>query len=486
VNLWRSLLALTPAVLALAASASVPTSEAAGPTLLPRHASAIPNDPEYPRQQRYLERLRLPEAWGVASAAPEVRVAVVDTGVDAAQPDLAGRVLPGRDFVNDDSDAYDDQWHGTWVAAIIAANTNNGVGIAGVSPSARILPVKVLDSHGNGTDADIAAGITWAADHGADVINLSLGGSQENAVVREAVEYALEHDVVVVASAGNTASVAPQYPAAYPGVVAVAATDSNGDLASFSGHGSWIDIAAPGVDVTSARSTSSYEVMSGTSYAVPFVSGVATLVRSLHPSLTAAEVVSQLLETAQDAGPVGFDDQYGHGILDALAAVRAVGPGAVVAPPVPAQPRLPQAPPAATRAPPPASAPGPPASVAPSPPAVAPEEAKGAQLPTRPAVAIRGTRVPVSKSGAARIRVACSRPPSCRGRVTLRRAARVLGRGTFSISAGRAEAITVRLHPWARRRLASRRSLITRAVATSTAGVVTASRLVRLESGWQR
>jgi type VII secretion-associated serine protease mycosin len=477
VNVSRSLLSLATAVLAVALSGATPTSEAAGSTVLRRHASATPTDPEYPRQQRYLERLRIPEAWEVASGALEVRVAVVDTGVDPAQPDLAGRVLPGHDFVNDDSDAYDDQWHGTWVAAIVAANTNNGIGIAGVSPSARILPVKVLDSSGNGTDADIAAGITWAVDHGADVINLSLGASQENAVVRRAVEYALEHDVVVVASAGNTASAAPQYPAAYPGVVAVAATDWNGDLAPFSGRGSWIDIAAPGVDITSARSRSSYEAMSGTSYAVPIVSGVAALVHSLHASLTAPEVVSQLLETAQDAGPIGFDDHYGHGILDALAAVRPVAPGAVVAPPVPVQPAPPHAPPATNRAPPPASAPAPPASFAPSPPAVPPEGT---------AVAIRGTRVPVSKSGAARIRIACSRPPSCKGRVTLRRATRVLGRATFSISAGGAEAITVPLRLSARRQLASRRSLIARAIATSTAGTVTATRLVRLEPARKR
>jgi type VII secretion-associated serine protease mycosin len=450
-----------------------------------RRASAVPNDPEYPRQQRYLEGLRLPQAWDVAGPAREIRVAVVDTGVDAAHPDLAGRVLPGHDFANDDSDAYDDQWHGTWVAAIIAANTNNAVGIAGVSASARILPVKVLDAHGNGTDADVAAGITWAADHGADVINLSLGGFPDNAAIRQAVEYALERDVVVVAAAGNQAAETPQYPAAYPGVVAVAATDANGEIARFSGHGLWIDIAAPGVDITSARSRSSYETMSGTSYAAPFVSGVATLVQSLYPVATASEIVSQLLWTARDAGPVGVDSHYGHGLLDALAAVGPLRTVPAVAPPLPSQPTLSQPPPnAVTDAPPPAVAPTPDPSAgtpaAPASPPVALDVTEDAQLP-QIALAIRTRRIPVSKAGAARISLECSTPPSCRGRVTLRTTARILGRARFSLEPGLADVITVRLSPSARRRLASRRAFIARAVATSMSGRVTASRLVFLE-----
>jgi type VII secretion-associated serine protease mycosin len=441
-----------------------------------RRALTIPSDPEYSRQRHYFERLRLPEAWDVANAVADVRVAVVDTGVDAGQPDLAGRVLQGHDFVNDDSDAYDDQWHGTWVAAIIAANTNDGVGIAGVSPSARILPVKVLDSYGNGTDANIAAGITWAADHGADVINLSLAASQESAVIRQAVEYALDHDVVVVAAAGNGGSETPQYPAAYSGVVAVAATDAHGELASFSNHGPWIDIAAPGVNITSARSRSSYEVMSGTSYAAPFVSGVATLVHALHPSATASQIVSQLLESAQDAGPIGVDHDFGHGILDAFAAVTASN-GVPALPSAPTPPTLPQPPPAA-----PDVAPATP-SPAPGTPTIVPatEVTKESRRPTSAVLTIRGTRVWVSMRGTARISLVCSRPPSCRGRITLRRRANVLGSASFLIRPGHAEPITVQLRPSARRLLTSERLRISRAVATSTTGRVTASRLVHLE-----
>jgi type VII secretion-associated serine protease mycosin len=449
-----------------------------------RRAAAVPNDPEYARQQPYLDRVRLPQAWELAGADADALVAVVDTGVDAAQPDLAGRVLTGRDFINDDGDAYDDQWHGTWVAAIIAANTNNGVGIAGASPRARILPVKVLDAYGNGTDADIAAGITWAADHNADVINLSLGGPRENAVIRQAVEYALRRDVVVVASAGNEGSDAPQYPAAYPGVVAVAATDANGEPASFSGRGPWIDIAAPGTNITSARSRSSYETMSGTSYAAPFVSGVAALVHALDPALPASQIVSRLLATAEDAGPAGFDGRYGHGILDAVAAAgvparapdeQAPQPPAAVIDPSPTS--VAQSP--ATVVPPRSAVPAP--SVPASPPPAAVEARDDAQRPARIVLTVGQSRSPVSRAGIARVWIACTGSVLCAGRVTLRQASHVLGRATFSLVAGRGAAVAVRLRPSARRQLAARGTLITRAVATSAAGSVLAANVVRLE-----
>jgi type VII secretion-associated serine protease mycosin len=454
-----------------------------------RRAPGIPNDPEYPRQQPYLDELRLPEAWELAGAARAVRVAIVDTGVDPAQPDLAGRVLPGHDFVNDDNDAYDDQWHGTWVAAIIAANTNNGVGIAGVSPSAQILPVKVLDAYGNGTDADIAAGITWAADHGADVINLSLGGSRDHAAIRQAVEYAVERDVVVVASAGNQASEAPQYPAAYPGVVAVAATDAGGELARFSGHGPWIDIAAPGVDITSARSRSSYETMSGTSYAAPFVSGVATLVQSLYPAATASEIVSQLLRTARDAGALGVDSRYGHGVLDALAAVGPLGQIPVVAPPLASPSGPPSSAPAAedagsaeavqplTTPEPAVVSSAPPAQAAPPP---SPEQSAKTRLGDVRTVRIRSARVAVPNSGRARLWLGCASGRAvCRGRLVVRRAS-VLGSAEFALEPGQRRVITVRLRRSAVRQLGTSRVMAVRAIARSPAGRILAARPLML------
>src|SRR5205823_15048136 len=202
------------------------------------------------------------------------------TGVDAQQPDLVGRVLPGYDFVDDSSDTSDRLGHGTFVAGVAAADTNNGIGIAGVAWNASILPVKVLDRSGGGTDAQIAAGITWAADNGASVINLSLGGPESSEVLRNAIEYALSKNVVVVAAAGNEASTIPQYPAAYPGVVAVSATDWAGDLTYFSSFGPWVTLAAPGFEITGTDRDGAYETDSGTSFAAPMVAAVAALVRA--------------------------------------------------------------------------------------------------------------------------------------------------------------------------------------------------------------
>jgi subtilisin family serine protease len=285
-------------------------------------AFEMPNDPFFHTAESYLSTLRLPQAWDLTHGSLGVVVAVVDTGVTPVA-DLSTQVLPGRNFVTGNAEARDDSLigHGTLVAGVAAATTNNDIGIAGAAWNASVLPVKVLDARGFGTDSQVAAGMIWAADHGADVINLSLGGPASNVVLCDAVSYAQSRGSLVVASAGNFADGRLNYPAACPGVVAVSATDAQGDFASFSSYGPDISLAAPGLTVTSTRNDNRYGTESGTSFSAPMVSGVAALVIAQHPDWSASQVAQQLEETAQDRGPRGVDPYYGHGLLDAYAAL---------------------------------------------------------------------------------------------------------------------------------------------------------------------
>jgi subtilisin family serine protease len=288
-----------------------------------RYALATPNDPRFATDQQYLLPLRLPSAWDVAHGSTGVKIAIADTGVDLDHPDLAKRILPGYDFVNGDAVAQDDEGHGTMVAGIAAAETNNGIGIAGVAWNASIMPVKVLDATGAGSDFDIANGITWAADNGAQVINLSLGGPWSSQTLYDAIAYARGKGAVVVAAAGNDGAPSFSYPAAYADV-AVAATDAAGDAAWFSNSGFWVDLSAPGIDVTStalaAGPAEAYAKGSGTSFASPIVAGIAALVRAQNPELGQAQVVKQVLR-GWDRGPRGLDPYYGLGLADSYAAL---------------------------------------------------------------------------------------------------------------------------------------------------------------------
>lgn len=292
-----------------------------------RTASAVPNDPGYVyNDQEYLKTIRMPEAWDRTKGSTSQVIAVVDTGVNGSHEDLYGRVLGGYNALTNTLTAAnastDDDGHGTMTAGIAAANTNNGLGTAGVAwAGGRVMPVKVLDANGEGWDSDIAEGITWAADHGAKVVNLSLGGPAANPVLQQAVQYATGKGAVVVAAAGNDGDATPQYPAAYPEVIAVGATDKTGRLTDFSTTGDWVDVAAPGFDIVSPGPGQDYYVGDGTSFAAPMVSGVASLVRSLYPTLTPAQVIDRIRVTARDAGPRGIDPFYGHGVLDAAYAV---------------------------------------------------------------------------------------------------------------------------------------------------------------------
>ena len=253
------------------------------------HADAIrPDDPGYATQWGIV-RTRVNEAWSSGRGSARVTIAIVDTGVSKL-PDLAGRVLPGHDFVNDDDDPADDNGHGTMAAGVAAAAGYNRTGIAGVCWNCSILPVKVLDATGNGSYSTIAEGIRYAADHGATIISLSLGGADDSPVLREAVAYAGEKGALVIAAAGNQGSAQPHYPAAVPSVLAVGAVDEHDARYSWSNYGAgWVDVTAPGCN-PAQQLNGAIGQYCGTSSATPFVAGVAGLLASTDPAPSMASV----------------------------------------------------------------------------------------------------------------------------------------------------------------------------------------------------
>lgn len=331
---------------------------------------ALTDDPEAGRQWA-LTTLRLPDAWRYSTGSGVV-VAVVDSGADTTHPDLADNLVAGVDVVGAGvrTTVSDGNGHGTHVSGTVAAVTHNGVGVAGAAPLAKVMPVKVLNSSGSGYTDDVAEGVVYAVDHGAQVINLSLGSTSYNAVLAQAVAYARAQGVVVVAAAGNSrGSGSPvMYPAALPGVIAVAATDASDNDASFSNIGSYVDIAAPGVSIRSTVPGGGYASWSGTSMASPHVAAVAALLRSAVPR--AGDVEDLLLTTATDLGPAGADDATGHGLVNPVAALTQAGvtqgptwPPATQLPDPPAQTPPAPSPPAVTTPPAP-PVPDPPAPVA--------------------------------------------------------------------------------------------------------------------------
>lgn len=206
----------------------------------------------------------------------------------------------------------DDNGHGTHCAGVIGAIANNGIGIAGVAPDSQIMAVKVLSGRGGGTSYDVMKGVAHAITNGAKIVNMSLGGEATTSVERKFYDAAVQSGALIVAAAGNSAD-AVGFPAAYPGVLSVGATDSGGTLASFSNHDASMSVTAPGVGVLSTMPGNTYAKMSGTSMAAPFVAGVAALVWSKHPDWTAQQVKERIERTATDRGMPGVDPLYGHG-----------------------------------------------------------------------------------------------------------------------------------------------------------------------------
>ena len=342
-----------------------PAVEYAEPDYI-RSASFAPNDTVYQGvadAQWNMKNLPgaggidMPNAWDVSTGLPSVVVAILDTGVAyrntgtvAKAPDLGDNFLQGYDFINNDPYADDDHGHGTHVCGTVAQATNNALDCAGIAFNTTVMPVKVLDRTGFGGDAQLIEGITFAADHGVSVINMSLGGPDPSVAIQEACDYAFNRNVVVCAAAGNSNAGAVEYPAAYSSCVAVGATNKSGQKSSFSNYGAALDIVAPGGDsggpiyqVTFKRlgqpsSGFAVEGMSGTSMATPHVSAVAALVKAKHPSWSASDVRATLASTCYDAGPAGWDSKFGWGLLYASAAVGAARPPAVTPAPTAVSP----------------------------------------------------------------------------------------------------------------------------------------------------
>lgn len=259
-------------------------------------------------------------------SAKGVVVAVIDSGVQANHPDLVGHVVPGWDFTTNTAGGTKDGYgHGTHIAGIIAATANNARGVAGLTPEAKIMPLRVLDDDGAGWASDVAKALRFAADHGAKVANISLA-SRYSAPVEDAVKYAQGKGVIVVAAAGNDKAEGNpvSYPAALPGVIGVGADDSAGRVASFSNTGSYVDVTAPGVSILSTYTGSDYESMSGTSMATPYVSATVALLVASKASITGAQALTALTSTARDLGARGRDDATGYGEIQPLRAMCSV------------------------------------------------------------------------------------------------------------------------------------------------------------------
>ena len=324
-----------------------------------RETYAVPNDPSFPSQWG-LTRINAPAAWDRTTGSANVTVAVLDTGIDLDHPELAPLLVQGTDMVDlgpnptppagfrfegdfqgRDNVPQDEVGHGTHVAGTIACLSNNGVGVAGVTWACRLMPIKVLtrivnvnnpnDVRGVGSSADIAAGIRWAVDNGARVLNLSLGGSVETQVERDAVAYAIAQGAIVVAAMGNGGAAAgPSFPAAFPNVVAVGAIGTGDTRAGFSQVGPHIDVVAPGVNILSTMWDNGFTSMSGTSMAAPHVAGLAALILSCNRNMTGAQVADIIRQTARPLRDNPTDpvpnNNYGAGCIDAEAAINRACP----------------------------------------------------------------------------------------------------------------------------------------------------------------
>ena len=306
--------------------------------LLLAPAAALAADDPRRGEQWNLDLVESDAAHATATGAGAT-IAVVDTGVAAGHPDLAGQILPGRDFVQDDDTPQDGEGHGSHVSGIAIAATGNGVGVSSVAPGAKLLPVRVLGDDGSGTSEDVAAGIDWARTHGADVINLSLGsevpilGASGGDEIDAAIRRALAAGIVVVAAAGNNGVPVCEQPAASEGLLCVGSVDRRKQRSFFSSFGMGLGVVAPGgsgmptggEDILSTVPPNGYEEISGTSQAAPHVAGVAALL--IGKGVRGQAAVTRILDTAQDLGPAGDDPEYGHGLVNARAAVAGLGSG---------------------------------------------------------------------------------------------------------------------------------------------------------------
>lgn len=290
-------------------------------------AFLVPNDPFFSTKQWGPQKINAQSAWDVTTGNANSVVAVVDTGVSSTNPEFSGKILTGTNCLSSGGVTDDDNGHGTHVAGIAAAIGNNGNGIAGVAWAANILPIKVLNASGSGTSDTVACGIQAGANFAVSnpgmrvVENLSLGGPAYSQLIKDAVDSALQGNVLVIAAAGNDGKATVLFPAGYPGVMAVGAITPANDRATFSTYGSHLSVVAPGVDIYSTFLAGSFQYLSGTSMATPHVSGTAALVRARNAGLSPAQVRSQIEQTATPLGGSGFNPQFGWGLVNAATAV---------------------------------------------------------------------------------------------------------------------------------------------------------------------
>lgn len=281
--------------------------------------AATTNDP-YLGSAWHLARIDAPTAWETASG-QGVTIAILDTGVDAAHPDLAAQMVAGWNFHDNNADSSDVQGHGTAVAGAAAATFNNGIGVASVAGAAKIMPIRVTDANGYASASTIAQGISWAADRGARVANLSISGAPGNATIQTAANYLRSKGGLLVVAAGNTGSDAglPQDRT----MVVVSATGSADTLASWSSYGSYVTLSAPGDYIWTTTRGGGYGQWWGTSFASPVAAGVVALMMSARPELSPSQIESLLYASATDLGAAGRDIYYGHGRVNASAGVSA-------------------------------------------------------------------------------------------------------------------------------------------------------------------
>jgi serine protease len=306
------------------------------------YACAAPNDPNYSQQWGLQDSgygIKAQSAWSMANG-QGITVAVLDTGIRQDCPDLKGtRFVAGFNTLNNSTATADDNGHGTHVSGTIAQTTNNSYGCAGVAHGATLMPIKVLAADGSGSNFAVAAGIRWAADHGAKVINMSLGGGGGTTLL-EAVRYAVAKGVVLCCAAGNSGSGSLSYPAAYPETISVGALASTGKRASFSQYGTGLSVMAPGVNIlqqtwSPQQGQFVFGSWAGTSMATPHVAGTVALILSRNPNLSPAQVKDLLQRTSRDLNGAGWDSETGYGLIDAQAAVNGAGGGGTTPAPGP-------------------------------------------------------------------------------------------------------------------------------------------------------
>jgi len=279
----------------------------------------IPSDSELVNQWA-IQNIELDKAWNLETGNESVVIAVLDTGIDYTHEELEDNVISGYDFVNNDDDAMDDNGHGTAVAGIIGAKGNNNKGIAGVTWNSKIMPIKVIDTDGYGSYFDIIHGILYAIENGIKIINMSFGGYADSDILREAVEYALSKDCIIIASVGDDDTDTVIYPAGYDGVIGVASTESDNSISINSNYGDYIDLYAPGIDIFSTKPSNGYSSESGSSMASAYVAGLAGLVLASSNTLTGSQIET-IIYNNSDYIKMNYKGTYGHGKINAHRAI---------------------------------------------------------------------------------------------------------------------------------------------------------------------